>query len=124
MGLSTDVITLLESWLKNRLCYVEVRNCCSQYFDYDVGTVQGSILGPVLFSQFVSSLLVTEDVISYANDSYLIRGSKNKELAPQRLQFQVQKVQKWLTSSGLKVNVEKTEIVFFHKQIQQPQALK
>jgi hypothetical protein len=26
----------------------------------------------------------------------------------------VQKVQKWLTSSGLKVNVEKTEIVIFH----------
>ena len=122
--MSTDVITLLESWLKDRLCYVEVRNCCSQYFDSDVGTVQGSILGPVLFSRFVSSLLVTEDVISYANDSYLIRSSKNKELAPQRLQFQVQKVQKWLTSSGLKVNVEKTEIVFFHKQIQQPQALK
>ena len=122
--MSTDVITLLESWLKDRLCYVEVRNCCSQYFDSDVGTVQGSILGPVLFSRFVSSLLVTEDVISYANDSYLIRGSKNKELASQRLQFQVQKVQKWLTSSGLKVNVEKTEIVFFHKQIQQPQTLK
>jgi hypothetical protein len=37
------------------------------------------------------------------------------EAALQRLQFQVQKVQKWLTSSGLNVNVEKTEIVIFHK---------
>jgi hypothetical protein len=115
MGLPTDVITLLESWLKDRLCYVEVRNCCSQYFDSDVGTVQGSILGPILFSLFMSPLLEKEDVISYADDSYLLRGSKNKELALQRLQFQVQKVQKWLTSSGLKVNVEKTEIVIFHK---------
>jgi hypothetical protein len=115
MGLPIDVITLLGSWLKDRQCYVEVRNSCSQYFDSDVGTVQGSILGPVLFSLFMSPLLEKEDAISYADDSYLIRGSKNKELALQRLQFQVQKVQKWLTSSGLKVNIEKTEIVIFHK---------
>jgi hypothetical protein len=115
MGLPTDVINLLESWLKDRQCYVEVRNSCSQYFDSDDGTVQGSILGPVLFSLFMSPLLEKEDLISYADDSYLIRGNKNKETALQRLQFQIQKVQNWLTSSGLKVNIEKTEIVIFYK---------
>jgi hypothetical protein len=77
--------------------------------------VQGSILGPILFSLFLSPLLEKEDLASYADDSYLIRGNKNKEIALQRLQFQIQKVEKWLTSSGLKVNVEKTEIVIFHK---------
>ena len=116
MGLPTDVISLLESWLKDRQCYVEVRNSCSQYFDSNDGTVQGSILGPVLFSLFMSPLLEKEDVMSYADDNYLIRGNKIKEVALQRLQFQVQKVQKWLTGSGLKVNVEKTEIVIFHKK--------
>jgi hypothetical protein len=116
MGLPRDVISLLESWLKDRQCYVEVRNSCSQYFDSNDGTVQGSILGPILFSLFVSPLLEKEDVMSYADDNYLIRGNKIKEVALQRLQFQVQKVQKWLTGSGLKVNVEKTEIVIFHKK--------
>jgi hypothetical protein len=115
IGLPTDIINLLESWLKDRQCYVEVRNSCSQYFDSDDGTVQGSILGPVLFSLFMSPLLEKEDLISYADDSYLIRGNKNKETALQRLQFQIQKVQSWLTSSGLKVNIEKTEIVIFYK---------
>jgi hypothetical protein len=115
MGLPIDVINLLESWLKDRQCYVEVRSSCSRYFDSDEGTVQGSILGPILFSLFISPLLKKEDMISYADDSYLIRGNKNKDLALQRLQFQIKKVQNWLTSSGLKVNVEKTEIVIFHK---------
>jgi len=115
MGLPTDMIKLLESWLKDRQSYVEVRNCCSQYFGSDVGTVQGSILGPILFSLFISPLLEKEDLVSYADDSYLIRGNKSKEIALQRLQFQVQNVEKWLTSLGLKVNVEKTEIVIFHK---------
>ncbi len=115
MGLPTDIINLLESWLKDRQCYEEVRNSCSQYFDSDNGTVQGSILGPVLFCLFLSPLLEKEDLISNADDSYLIRGNKNKETALQRLQFQIQKVQSWLTSSGLKVNIEKTEIVIFYK---------
>ena len=53
-GLPTDVVKLLESWLKDRQSYVEVRNCCSQYFGSDDGTVQGSILGPILFSLFIS----------------------------------------------------------------------
>jgi hypothetical protein len=113
MGMPTDIINLLESCLKDRQCYVEVRN--SQYFDSDDSTVQGSILGPVLFSLFMSPLLEKEDLISYADDSYLIRGNKNKETALQRLQFQIHKVQNWLTSSGLKVNIEKTEIVIFYK---------
>jgi hypothetical protein len=108
MGLPTDVINLLESWLRDRQCYVEVRNCCSQYFGSDVGTVKGSILGPILFSLFLSPLLEKEDLISYADDNYLIKSNKCKEIALQRLQFQIQKVEKWLTSSGLKVNVEKT----------------
>jgi hypothetical protein len=112
MGLPIDMIKLLESWLKDRQSYFEVRNCCSQYF---VGTVQGSILGPILFSLFISPLLEKEDLVSYVDDSYLIRGNKSKEIVLQRLQFQVRNVEKWLTSSGLKVNVEKTEIVIFHK---------
>jgi hypothetical protein len=78
VGLPTDIINLLESWLKDRQCYVELRNSCSQYFDSDEGTVQGSILGPVLFSLFMSPLLEKEDLISYADDSYMgIAGSES-----------------------------------------------
>ena len=115
IGMPKDILSLLTSWLMERQCYVEVRNCCSQYYDSNDGTVQGSILGPVLFSLFLSPLLEKEDLISYADDSYLIRGNKTKEIALQRLQFQIKKVEKWLTNSGLKVNVAKTEIVIFHK---------
>jgi hypothetical protein len=34
---------------------------------------------------------------------------------PNNNQFQIQKVQSWLTNSGLKVNIEKTEIVIFYR---------
>ena len=115
MGIPDDITDLLDSWLKNRLCYVEVRNDCSQYYDSNTGTVQGSILGPILFSLFMSPLLEKEDLISYADDSYLIKGNKSKEVALQRLTFQLEKVRSWISNSGLKVNVEKTELIIFHK---------
>jgi hypothetical protein len=51
MGLPTDLISLLDSWLKDRQCYVKVRKTCFQYFDYNDGTVQGSIQSPVLFCE-------------------------------------------------------------------------
>ncbi len=54
-------------------------------------------------------------LINYVDDNYLIKGNRNKEVALQRLQVLVQKVEKWLTSSGMKVNIEKTEIAIFHK---------
>ena len=115
MGIPEDVTNLLEMWLTERQFYVEVRQNCSQYYDSNCGTVQGSILGPVLFSLFVSPLLEKENLTSYADDSYLARGSKNKEEALRRLQFQLERVKKWLTGSGLKVNVEKTELIIFHR---------
>ena len=115
MGMPPDITNLLEVWLIYQQSYVEVHNCCSQYYDSNCGTVQGSILGPVLFSPFVSPLLEKEDVISYADDNYLIKGNKVKEIALQRLQFQLERVMKWLTNSGLKVNAEKTELVIFHR---------
>ena len=40
-GLPTDVVKLLESWLKDRQSYVEVRNCCSQCFGSDVAMHRG-----------------------------------------------------------------------------------
>ena len=115
MGMPGDLISLLESWLRDRLCYVEVRNNCSEYYNSNCGTVQGSILGPVLFNLYLSPLLEKEEMTSYADDSYLIKASKTKEIALQRLQFQCKKVENWMTGSGLKVNIEKTELVIFHR---------
>ena len=115
MGLPKDITNLLETWLLGRQYYVEVRDHCSQYYESSCGTVQGSILGPVLFSLFLSPLLEKEDLISYADDSYLIRGNKTKEIALWRLQFQLEKVRKWLMDSGLKVNVGKTELIIFNR---------
>jgi hypothetical protein len=49
IGLSQDFINIIEEWLSNRNAYVEVDQTNSMFFPIQCGTVQGSVLGPILF---------------------------------------------------------------------------
>ena len=75
------------------------------------GTVQGS----VLFNLFISPLLVTASGPAYADDSYHLGVGRNKEEAVSKLQLEIIKAEKWMSGSGLKVNLEKTELTIFHR---------
>ena len=100
---------LLEAWLQNRAAFVEVSADRSMLYDVKIGTVQGSILGPVLFSLFVSPILGTSNIIAYADDTYTITSSKTKENASEELGKALTMISQWFKSSGLKVNEGKTE---------------
>jgi retron-type reverse transcriptase len=76
MGIPDDIIELLAAWLKDRAAYVEVSGECSSYFDVTSGTVQGSILGPILFNLFMSPLVCHASTPCYADDSYHLSASK------------------------------------------------
>ncbi len=79
MGLLHDVIGLLQEWLVGRIAYVEVEGLCSKFFDVDSGTVQGSVLGTVLFNLFISPFLENSSGPAYADDSYHIAISESKQ---------------------------------------------
>jgi len=115
MGFPEDIVNLLSCWLTNRLAYAEVDGVCSQYFELESGTCQGSILGPVLFSLFVCPIVNTEDLTAYADDTYQIEIRKVKTEVIRLLEIKLQRVELWYKQSGLKVNVDKTEIVLFHR---------
>jgi hypothetical protein len=53
MGIPKDVTDLLRDWLSNRQSYVEIGGNSSYMKESNSGTVQGSVLGPVLFSIFI-----------------------------------------------------------------------
>jgi len=102
------------AWLKDRIGYVEVNTSCSEYFDILFGSGQGSILGPVLFNIYIAPFVKEKNVLSYADDNYQVAISKSKKDALKALQEQVIEAEHWMSGSGLKVNVEKTEMVVFH----------
>ena len=101
VGLPMDVLALLKSWLINRKAYVEVEGSCSEFFEVKAGTVQGSILGPVLFSLFISPWLVAASGPACADDSYHLGVGRNKEEAVSKLQLDIIKAEKWNEWAGL-----------------------
>ena len=115
LGLPMDWLELLDVWLRNRAAFVEVSMERSMLYNVDFGTVQGSILGPILFSLFVSPGLKLNNVVSYADDSYTIVSDKIKDSALKNLGETLSRLSLWFKDSGLKVNENKTEITIFHK---------
>ena len=56
MGIPEKLIQLLDDWLFNRSSYCEVKKVNSEIFYVNCGTIQGSILDPLLFALFISPL--------------------------------------------------------------------
>ena len=56
LGLPDDLISLVGNWLTLRYFYVSVGGENSVVHELNVGTVQGSILGPILRAIFISPL--------------------------------------------------------------------
>jgi exonuclease III len=115
MGLPDDIRRMLGAWLFGRTGFVEVESYCSEIFDIDNGTVQGSGLGPVLFNMFMRPFMTSSGSLSYADDSYMGSRHHNKNTAVQELQAKLIKAEQWMSGSGLKVNIEKTEFTLFHR---------
>jgi hypothetical protein len=58
---------------------VSIDNTNSDLFDLLLGTVQGSVLGPILYAIFVSPIVDIVPLLTFADDSYIIVTNKNKE---------------------------------------------
>ena len=84
-------------------------------YSSNIGTVQGSILGPVLFSLFVSPVFELQNIVAYADDTYTLTSSRSKENLVTNIGVALTAVTLWFRSSGLKVNEDKTELAIFYK---------
>ena len=115
MGIPNDLIQLLEIWLRQRSFYVEANGQNSTILETDVGTIQGSILGPILYALFIRPLYKITKVTTFADDNYIIKSNKEKKMALEELGRELEKIIKWLKGSGLKVNENKTELCIFHR---------
>ena len=116
IGLPDDVVDLIEVWLRNRSFYVSVDGENSILYDLLLGTVQGSILGPVLYAIYISPLFDLEFLLTFADDNYIPRFNISLEPLITDMKKSIESITKWLRDSGLSVNKSKTEVCTFHKR--------
>jgi hypothetical protein len=104
IGLPNDVIQLIKVRLTNRSYYVSIDGNNSMLFDLLLGTVQGSILGPVLYAILVSPLFILEDLDSFADDTFIQSIDKNINTVITNIEKSIEVITKWLRHTGLIVN--------------------
>ena len=120
LGLPADIVDLVEVWLKDRSFYISIDGTNSMQRELVSGTVQGSILGPILYAMFVTPLFDHHSLTNFADDNFIVRWNNNRKGLIEDLERSLEAITKWLRGSGLTVNQSKTELCLFHR-LDQPQ---
>ena len=116
MGLPDQLLKVINDWLKDRYFYCEINGKCSALIRLRHGTVQGSILGPILFAMFISPLEdLVDNMVNYADDNYSIGVGETEAESINKCTSQTQIMMDWLNSSGLRINASKTEVCVFSR---------
>ena len=110
-----SLVNIVENWLQDRSAYVEVYNEQSDSFRVPYGTVQGSVLGPILFAIYISDIFEVEPVVIYADDNYLLTHGDDERALQVTTEVQVNRLVTWLKSIGMCVNSKKTETIVFSR---------
>jgi hypothetical protein len=105
----------VDDWLSDRSAYCEVNKNNSKFFDINFGTIQGSIIGPLLFALFILPLADITTTTTYADDNYLFGSGETEKKVLENCIKETEIAMKWFSDSGLCVNKKKTEVCVFQK---------
>ena len=115
-GLSDDAVNWFKSYLSNRKRRTAIGNALSTTKPVPVGVPQGSVLGPLLFINFINDLPLCTRYCQnavYADDTVLYYHSKDPKDLETRLNYDLACVSEWFNANLLTVNISKCKFIIF-----------
>ena len=121
-----NALLLLKSYLYGRSQYVQIENVKSSSHPVSCGIPQGSVLGPLLFNILINDIPRATsrfNVIMYADDTTLVSHLENFgpmndiNTLEQELNKEISKVNTWLLSNKLLLNVAKSKFMILFKHL-------
>ncbi|CAM4680127.1 unnamed protein product [Lepidochelys kempii] len=112
MGINRKIERWIRNWLKGRLQRVLLKGELSGWREVTSGLPQGSVLGPILFSLFITELSTKNGnvLIKFANDTKL-GGIANLEKDRDILQKDLDDLVNWSNNNRMKFNSEKCKVM-------------
>ena len=99
----------MQSYLSERQQRTKVNNAYSTYSDILYGFPQGSILGPLLFSIYISNMF--HDIASYADNNTPYISDFNLEEVIQKLELATNNLFEWFKNNHMKAIADKCHLV-------------
>ena len=115
IGIPSNAVSLIKTWLTHRLFYVSIEGEDSYLIASTSVTIQGLIMGPILYAIFVCSLFDLRKMSNYADDNFIVRWNICIKALVVDMQISLESIINCFRQSGLKVNEWKTEMCLFHR---------
>ena len=109
-NLPYEALLMIHSFLSDRQQRVMIKSSISSWLTVTSGVVQGSVLGPLLFSLFINDIRPYYDntsMVVYADDVTIIHHVA--EAAMDHMQSEVNIFADWVSSKQLIINYDKTK---------------
>jgi hypothetical protein len=122
-GVMGRALNWIRSYLEDRTATVKVDGALSNEFKQTSGVPQGSVLGPCLFNCYMAELCRVIETCErvqfhvYADDVLVFVDCEKDAIseALQHLQETLGKIEDWMKTNSLLLNIAKTELVLLHR---------
>ena len=114
IGVHKALIKWVNSFLSQGSIFVKINNSKSSTFSTLAGVPQGSVIAPILFLVYVSSIPVIPTQLSqFADDFASYYRSRSCRIIQEKLQFSLDKLIKWCEKLKIRINPGKTNFMLF-----------
>ena len=120
-GVSGQLLSLVESFLKNRKQRTVLNGQCSGWGDISAGVPQGSILGPLFFLVYINDLAMDLkcNVKLFADDTSIFTIEQDPNTAASDMNHELEMIKKWAHDWRMSFNPDArkqaVEVIFSRK---------